>query len=76
MVAARCSPVTASCSINDSDPESDPLTAHLYTGPSHGTVNVQPDGTFDYTHDGSATNADSFTYRAFDGTTYSSACDA
>ncbi|HHC09102.1 MAG TPA: hypothetical protein ENK55_10355, partial [Actinobacteria bacterium] len=42
------------------------LRAELVTGPSHGTLSLQPDGSFTYTHDGSATTSDAFTYRAVD----------
>jgi VCBS repeat-containing protein len=53
---------------NDTDAESDPLTAVLAGGPSHGSLNLNSDGSFSYTHDGSETTSDSFTYRANDGT--------
>jgi large repetitive protein len=52
---------------NDSDPDSVSLTAVLETGPAHGSVTLDPDGTFAYTHDGSETTSDSFTYRVSDG---------
>jgi hypothetical protein len=53
---------------NDSDPDGDDLTAVLVTNVSHGTLAFDDDGSFTYTHDGSAGNMDSFTYRASDGT--------
>ena len=53
---------------NDSDPDSDPMTAALVAGPAHGTLTLDDDGTFSYTHDGGETTTDSFTYRADDGT--------
>ncbi|HMB89552.1 MAG TPA: Ig-like domain-containing protein, partial [Rhodothermales bacterium] len=53
---------------NDSDPDGDALTAMLVTNVSHGTLAFDDDGSFTYTHDGSAGNTDSFTYRASDGT--------
>jgi VCBS repeat-containing protein len=52
---------------NDSDPEGGALTAALEAGPSHGTVTLNSNGSFTYTHDGSDAMADSFTYRAKDG---------
>ena len=42
------------------------LTSTVLNDPDHGTVSLNPDGTFTYTHDGSATTSDSFTYRARD----------
>ncbi|MBB2494787.1 retention module-containing protein, partial [Aquipseudomonas ullengensis] len=53
---------------NDSDAESDPLTATLVTGPANGTLTLNADGTFSYTHNGSETTTDSFTYKVNDGT--------
>ncbi|MFP6630912.1 MAG: Ig-like domain-containing protein, partial [Myxococcota bacterium] len=52
---------------NDSDIESNPLTAVLVSGPSSGSLALAADGTFSYTHDGSETASDSFSYRANDG---------
>jgi hypothetical protein len=53
---------------NDTDPEGDPLTPVVVDPPQHASFfQVMPDGTFDYTHDGSETTSDSFTYRASDG---------
>lgn len=51
---------------NDSDPDSAVLTATLKSGPAHGAVSVNANGTFTYTHDGSAGDSDSFTYQATD----------
>ena len=51
----------------DSDPEGAPLTAVLISEPSHGSLSMAEDGTFSYSHDGSETTSDSFTYRANDG---------
>ena len=53
---------------NDSDAELDPLTAVLVSGPSHGTLTLNANGTFSYTHDGGDTSSDSCSYRANDGT--------
>ena len=52
---------------NDTDAEGDPLTASLVAGPVNGTLILNPDGSFTYTHDGSETTTDSFQYRVNDG---------
>ena len=52
---------------NDSDPDGDPITAVKLTNPSRGTVTLNANGTFLYTHDGSNESSDSFTYSANDG---------
>ena len=53
---------------NDSDPDGDPITAVLVSGPAHASsFTLNADGSFTYVHDGSETTSDSFTYRASDG---------
>jgi hypothetical protein len=52
---------------NDTDAQNDPLTAILGQAPAHGTVSLQPDGSFQYTPAPSFSGTDSFTYRASDG---------
>jgi VCBS repeat-containing protein len=52
---------------NDTDAEGDTLTAVLVSNPSNGSLTLNADGTFSYTHDGSETIEDSFTYKANDG---------
>jgi hypothetical protein len=52
---------------NDVDACGDPLTAALVDDPAHGTVTLNPDGSFVYVHDGSDTVSDIFTYVANDG---------
>ena len=53
---------------NDTNPEVDPMTATLVTGPANATsFTLFADGTFDYVHDDSNTLTDSFTYQANNG---------
>ena len=53
---------------NDSDEEQDELTAVLVDDPVNAlSFTLNPDGSFRYTHDGSETTGDSFTYRATGG---------
>lgn len=51
---------------NDSDADSDPLTALVATLPQHGTLNLQADGSFVYTPNADYSGSDSFTYRVLD----------
>jgi hypothetical protein len=53
------------------DADGDPLTAALVSQASHGTVAVNPDGSFSYMPRASYIGIDSFTYRASDGTALS-----
>ena len=53
---------------NDTDIDANPLTAILVSGVSHGSLTLNADGTFSYTHNGDAATSDSFTYKANDGT--------
>ena len=53
---------------NDTDTESDTLTATLVDGPTNGTLTLNADGTFTYTPDSNYNGADSFTYTVTDGT--------
>ena len=53
---------------NDTDTDGDPLTATLADGPAHGTVTIDPDGSFTYTPDADFNGADEFTYTVSDGT--------
>jgi VCBS repeat-containing protein len=56
---------------NDTDAESDALTASIFSAPAHGTLVLSTDGSFNYTPDSGFTGFDSFTYRANDGTSFS-----
>ena len=51
---------------NDTDAEGDGLTATLLSGPSNGSLTLNGDGTFSYSHDGSETTSDSFGYQVCD----------
>ena len=53
----------------DTDPDGDNLTAiaQVSQATSYGTVTVNTDGSFDYSHDGSPNYSDSFTYDVTDG---------
>ena len=61
---------------NDTDLDGDPLSVHLLTETSHGTVQVHADGSVTYAHDGSETSRDQFRYRVHDGTADSEAATA
>jgi len=52
---------------NDSDRNGDALTAALVSGPQHGEVTLESDGSFIYTPDPDFNGSDSFSYRANDG---------
>lgn len=65
-------PVASGVLDNDSDVEFDaegaPLTAQLVSNATHGTVSFNANGAFSYTPVAEYCGADSFTYRASDGT--------
>ena len=52
---------------NDSDVDGDGLTAALVTGPAHGTLTLNPNGSYTYKPGANYNGPDSFTYRASDG---------
>ena len=52
---------------NDNDVDSAGLTANLVTGPAHGTLVLNADGSFAYTPDANWHGSDSFTYLVSDG---------
>ena len=54
---------------NDSDPEGTALTARLVSGPSHGSLTLNSNGSFVYTPLANYIGNDSFTYQANDGAT-------
>lgn len=54
---------------NDIDPDGDSLTVNTtaVNNPANGLLTLNANGTFSYTHDGSETTTDSFTYEINDG---------
>jgi len=52
---------------NDSDANNEPIRAVLQTGPGHGTVTLNPGGSFTYTPTPGFAGADGFSYVASDG---------
>src|SRR5690606_12930329 len=58
---------------NDTDADGDSLMAELVSGPEHGTLTQNADGSFTYTPDADYNGTDSFTYKAADSTSDSNA---
>ncbi|MBF4509981.1 MAG: S8 family serine peptidase, partial [Aeromicrobium sp.] len=58
---------------NDTDADSDPLTAVKLSDPAHGSLTLNANGSFTYTPDEGFLGTDTFTYRASDGTAHSPA---
>ena len=56
---------------NDSDPDGDTLMAVLVSGPTNGTLTLDPNGGFTYVPNANFNGTDSFTYVANDGETNS-----
>src|SRR6266849_1103720 len=52
---------------NDTDQDGDPLTAVLVGSVSHGTLQLNANGSFSYTPSAAFSGTDSFTYKANDG---------
>jgi len=53
---------------NDTDADGDALTATLRRAPANGLIDLRPDGSFTYTPKAGFSGADTFDYRANDGT--------
>ncbi|MDQ4095609.1 MAG: Ig-like domain-containing protein, partial [Actinomycetota bacterium] len=51
---------------DDTDADGDPLKAKVASPPSHGVVNLNPNGSLTYSPDADFAGSDSFTYRARD----------
>lgn len=68
--ASQLASSVASTSVlwNDTDPDGDQLYARLITVPIHGSFEFHTDGTYSYVPDYGYVGADSFSYRAWDGT--------
>ncbi len=68
ITVAQGKTVSGNVLANDSDPDGDAI--HVETtpvsGPTHGTLTLNDDGTFTYIHDESDTTEDSFTYQVCD----------
>ncbi|MEQ1560189.1 MAG: S8 family serine peptidase [Methyloglobulus sp.] len=52
---------------NDTDPQSNPISATLYTDVTHGSLILNADGSFLYTPESNYNGTDSFAYKATDG---------
>ncbi|MET0258060.1 MAG: Ig-like domain-containing protein, partial [Methylobacterium sp.] len=58
--------LTGSVLGNDRDPDGDALRVEPVAGPSHGRLDLRPDGTFTYTPDADFHGIDAFTYALID----------
>jgi VCBS repeat-containing protein len=56
---------------NDTDANGDDLTAVKVSDPSHGSVTLNSDGSFEYVPDTGYSGQDTFNYKAYDGELYS-----
>ena len=63
----QVAPVLGGVLGNDTDVDGNALRAVMVSGPAHGSLNLNADGTFSYTPDANWTGTDSFTYKAIDG---------
>ena len=61
---------------NDADTDGDPLTPTVTLQPVHGTVVVNPDGSFSYTPEPNYNGLDGFSYLVSDGTATSDVASA
>src|SRR5262249_31269611 len=64
---AEDTPVSGNVLANDSDADGDALNAILVSGPAHGSLSLNPDGSFTYTPNANYNGPDSFSYKANDG---------
>src|SRR6185436_5563289 len=56
---------------NDTDPDGDTLSAELVSGPAHGALTLNADGSLTYTPEANFNGEDSFIYKASDGSSTS-----
>ena len=68
-------PINGNVLTNDTDPNGDTLSASLTTGPAHGTVVLNPNGTFTYTPTSGFSGTDTFTYTVCMPAPNGSMCD-
>jgi VCBS repeat-containing protein len=61
-------PVTGNVLANDTDVENNSLTATLVTGPVHGSLTLNGDGSYSYIPNADWNGADGFSYQTSDGT--------
>jgi len=66
VTTAEDAPITFNVLLNDQDAEGDALETAVITGPAHGSLVQNADGTFTYTPNANYFGADSFTYVARD----------
>jgi Ca2+-binding RTX toxin-like protein len=59
--------------VSGTDSDNDALTYSLVSGPEHGSLTFNADGSYSYTPNADFHGTDSFSFRAFDGTLYSGA---
>ena len=59
-------PLKATLAGNDTDPDGDALHYAVHIGPSHGTLTLNPDGTYTYEADSQYAGPDSFVYAVID----------
>jgi beta-glucanase (GH16 family) len=67
-MAGHALSIASPASVLANDSSSSTMHSMLITGPSHGTLNLANDGTFNYTPNGDFSGTDSFVYQATDDT--------
>ena len=60
-------PINGQVVVTDVDNSADQLSYHVVSGPAHGALALNADGTFTYTPSADYNGADSFTFKANDG---------